>query len=421
MDKNHRPPTPTSHALATVNGIQDGGLIPAKKRPTVADNARAIDAMGSELASITSLLHQLVGKTVEVPLSPSPPAPAAGAEADPQYYLPATRGRQLSRHNEVRHSSAPSPHNDHPSDRAPDVPSQEYYPSWPRSSSSSNAREYVHVGPFGPPAAGSRPLVSDLDPLVSRPGFRPHRDFPTTLQGLEDDSQLQTHVTSLISASLAPMAAISGKKAFAHSFIAHGIKRSKTTLGDLSIPEYNTGFIRLINFRATKSSDKPHMFRHLEFINEDAINYEWSDVRAWSEEMCALMAEGELRWSDEYHLDLFRIKLSQRRRLVPGTQPGEGAVVSISRPTRDTTSDICYYLNPDLKAAKPGPPCKQFNIGNCPHTGDHVLNGYRHLHVCNHCLSAKCLFWPHAEKGCRTKDFSRKRTTTDAAASGFGK
>ena len=121
--------------------------------------------------------------------------------------------------------------------------------------------------------------MSDIDPMVQRPGVRPYRDFPTTLQGLDDDAYLQTRVAALLSAGLAPMAQASGKKAFPHNFIVRGTKRAKTTLGDLSIPEYNTGFMRLINHSSTPTRDRPHMLRHLESVNEDAINYEWSNVR----------------------------------------------------------------------------------------------------------------------------------------------
>ena len=156
------------------------------------------------------------------------------------------------------------------------------------------------------------------------------------------------------------------------------------------------------------------MFTHLEYLNEDAINYEWSDVRAWSEEICTLVAEGKVAWSDEYRIDILRLKLSQegRRKTAP-TQTSTGR----SDKTDVTSNDIIYHLNPELKAAKPGPPCKAYNAGTCSYSSDHVTNGYRQLHVCGHCLSAKCLFWPHAEKGCRTKEFKRQRPEQ----LGFGK
>ena len=241
---------------------------------------------------------------------------------------------------------------------------------------------------------------------------------------MEDDADLHTRVATLVSASLVPIAQATGKKVFAHSFIARGIRRSKTNLGDLSIPEYNTGFIRLINYKGTPVQDKPYMFRHLEHINEDAINYEWADTRAWSEEVCSLIAEGEMVWSDEYRLDLLRLKMSQQNRL----KSGPGGSTSASQAQKEakdaSLGDIVYTLSPELRAAKPGPPCRAFNNGSCQHSGDHVTNGYRQIHVCAHCISAKCLFWPHGDKGCRSKDFLKKkgldRNTSDKPA-GFGR
>ena len=155
------------------------------------------------------------------------------------------------------------------------------------------------------------------------------------------------------------------------------------------------------------------MFRHLEFLNEDAINYEWPGVRAWSEEVCALVAEGELSWDDELRMDLLRISLSQDKRKPPSTS----AAATTQRDGASHSHDIVFPLTPDLKAAKPGPPCRHFNAGTCSHSTDHVSNGYRQLHVCAHCLSAKCLFWPHPDKGCKSKDFKKARSDQ----LGFGK
>ena len=126
------------------------------------------------------------------------------------------------------------------------------------------------------------------------------------------------------------------------------------------------------------------------------------------------MAEGKLRWSDEYRLDILRLKMSQRH-------PKSDSAPSVSLPKErkdPSLGDIQYPLSADLRAAKPGPPCKHFNNGSCSHNADHVTNGYRQLHVCAHCLSAKCLFWPHPEKGCRSKDFNKKRAEQGA---GFGR
>ena len=393
--------------------LQHGGPTPAKKRPTTTDNAKAICAMQTDLASMSGLLTTLTQR-----LCPDAPAevhdsPVDLPEADPENYAP-VRGRQHGRHQDPHRTwSAPTRDGDHQG-RHPSAP--------PRAASGvrwAPSRDPYHQdmsAMFSEP--GTSRSISDVDPLVARPGFRPYRDFPTTLQGLEDDADLQTRVTTLLSAGLVPMAKATGKKSFAHCFIARGTKRSKTTLGDLSIPEYNTGFIRLIHHHDTPAASKPFMFKHLEHVNEDAINYEWADVRGWSEEMCALIAEGKLTWSDEYRLDILRIKLSQDRGITTAASTHSATGHSTGSSGEGKDGDIFYPLSAELRAAKPGPPCRHFNAGSCSHQGDHVTNDYRQLHVCAHCMSAKCLFWPHSDKGCRTKEFAKKRAEL---VSGFGK
>ena len=329
-------------------------------------------------------------------------------EADPENYGP--RGRTTERHQDAHRTwSAPRPASP-PRDRHPSAPPPSSPRQWHGYSAASN--NPPQQGMFTAPASRN---ISEVDPFIARPGFRPHRDFPASLQGLEEDADLSTRVATLLSAGLAPLAHSTGKKHFAHSFIARGNKRSRTTLGDLSIPEYSTGFIRLINHHDTPTQNKPDMFRHLEHVNEDAIIYEWEDVRAWSEEICTLVAESKLRWSDEYRIDILRLKLSQRN-------PKSDSISTPQAASKDkkeaATGDVSYPLSNELRAAKPGPPCKHYNAGTCAHSSDHVINGYRQLHICAHCLSTKCMFWPHGEKGCRTKDFNKRRVEQGA---GFGK
>ena len=79
-------------------------------------------------------------------------------------------------------------------------------------------------------------------------------------------------MAQIVSADLA-LPHLSSKKLFAHSFVRRGAKKSKTTLGELTLAEYNIGFIRLMNSRDTDVADRPYMFQHLENVNEDATTY----------------------------------------------------------------------------------------------------------------------------------------------------
>ena len=132
-----------------------------------------------------------------------------------------------------------------------------------------------------------------------------------------------------------------------------------TSLGELSLPEYNFGLISLTNSSDVFDHDKPFILKHLYSINEDAMVYEWS------------------------------LKLSQQCEAT-----GQ----------RDTTAaDFCdrspnsQHIDMPLqvRAAKPGPPCRAFNAGNCPSKDHHVYMGYRRLHVCSHCILQKCTLLPH--------------------------
>ena len=405
--RNSRRKSPTSgpepglvHSPPADN--QHGGPVPAKKRPTVADNAMAIQSMESKMGTMSELLNRIAQNVC--PPAKQPQASAAPLpEADPENYAP-RRVRPVERTPPPhRPYSAPHSERDAPRDWHSSAQTR---PASARPTARASSRE---EDLFNLPAPYRS--ISEVDPRVPRPGLRPLRDFPTNLHGFEDDTELQSRVAGFLSATFAP-AHSAGKKHFAHSFIARGLKRSKTTLGDLSIPEYTTGFIRLINHPDTQPSDRPHMFKHLEFINEDAINYSWPDVRAWSEEVCSLVGEGALSWSDEYRLDILRLKLSQENRL------HLTAASTANHKELATAADVSHHLTPEVRAAKPGPPCKHFNAGTCTFTTDHVTNGYRQLHVCTYCLSAKCLFWPHADKGCRSKEFIKKRQDQQP---GFGK
>ena len=256
-----------------------------------------------------------------------------------------------------------------------------------------------------------------VDPLGSLSSRHHYRDQGNHPYELDDSDDIPTRMAHLLTNHLAPLGSTQGKKQLAHTFVRRGSKRTKTSLVDLTIPEYNFGFMSLIDNPDTFDHDKPHMFRHLANINEDASQYDWSGVRFWSEEVCALVAEGKLSWDDDYRIDLLRIKFSQQNRLTTAhrdsTQPDQ---------YRDRGIDFQTEAPSDVRAAKPGPPCRAFNIGTCPSASHHVQNGYRRLHICSHCIAQKCLPLPHSNEKCKSKAFSANpKPLRPKEDPGFGK
>ena len=359
---------------------------PAKRR-TIADNAKEISDMRGQLTSMSELLYSIsdritAGTAPTAPAHEAPPAaspyePSPAAATDP--LQPPTRQCHKARHHSTGQFSHP--------------PSSQPWLAQPQ------GRRQDHVR-----------LV---DPLASLQHRHHYRESAAPYYDSDDNDDIHTRVAHLLTSHLAPLGTSQGKKQFAHFYVRRGSKRSKTTLGELSVPEYNFGFMSLIDSPDTFDADKPHMFRHLANLNEDASSYEWPWVRFWSEEICALVAGGKLSWDDDYKIDLLRLKFAQQNKLSS---------------TKDTPYsdpkgiDFHTELSPEVRAAKPGPPCRPFNTGSCSFTHHHVQNGYRRLHVCSHCVSQKCLLLPHSVDKCKSKVFTTApRPQRPKEDPGFGK
>ena len=394
---------------------------PPVKRRTVATNAQAIDTMGAQLFTMSQLLEKISDKVgagsvptpstpaAQPPPSPAPPQPPA--HAGPQSAQAATPAAFLPQHfpQTCAPFLAPPPGIQlpgfHPLRPHSAIDTQSFLPSYAQPSANT----------FLPLQARSSGANPPLDPLGSGSAQQPAHSLPASLLDIEDNSDLQDRVTQMLTTTLAPLTSISGKKLYAHSFVKRGTKKARTTLGDLSLPEYNTGFIKLMNSKNVSQADRPFMFLHLGHINEDAAIYEWEDVRYWSEEVCALVAEGDMPWSDRYNIDLLRLKFSQQRRKIRESRDSQDA----SRSDGHRGDGFHLDLTPELRAAKPAPPCRAFNNGTCPSKAHHVSNGFRHLHVCAFCIYHKCAPLPHGEKDCCSKQF--KRNKPKESESGFGK
>ena len=210
------------------------------------------------------------------------------------------------------------------------------------------------AGPQVNPSQAAMPLHAATQPW----------DQPTTLQDLEGDPTMTRRVTEALHAMTTPFAAATGKHVhFPHQLVNRGTKKQKTALGELTLPEFLWGFIQLIKARETNDPDVPYMYAHLENITEDTKTYEWSSVRAWSEEVLVRVFRGKLVWSNSYEIDRLQTQFSHQYK------PESEQADSTQR------ADGAYKMSDALRKAKPGPPCKAYQAGSCTHATDHIING----------------------------------------------
>ena len=411
---------------------------PKPKKPTVAQNALAIETLSqkitgvdAQLSTMNSLLAQLAAGQTSNNNNTDPIANTltqSTSQTQPTEYQhvshPVTHhgaAQQhafgLAGHGNAGQTPAPTAlqatHGQHstmagyaaggpglPRSRHHTTPACPYppAPSWPTTAPSMSTGTTPLTG------AHHHTLTNLSQPPPSNPW-----DHPTTLQDMETDPMLTRRVVEALSAAATPFTGINGRHAqFPHHLVTRGPKKSKTNLGELSMSEYCWGFMQIIKSKDFSDESIPFMNAHLESVLEDAMMYEWSDVRKWSEEICTRVAKNSLRWADTYIIDRLQTQLSHKNLLGTGNSTG-GATAG--------RSDH-YEMAVSVRQAKPGPPCKFFQSGICTHTGDHVQKGYRQLHVCAYCIANKCLLQPHSQKDCKTKKFnSQKKSQSDA---GFG-
>ena len=260
-----------------------------------------------------------------------------------------------------------------------------------RSGADCRAQSVPHRGPQTPPVMPQAHGLPDTDTL--------HQ--PQTIKDLEVDSAIQQRVAKALQSALLPEPR--GKLTHPHHFIFRGQKWDNTGLAELTVSEYLAGFLEMMELRAPESEEKAYMYHHFSRVINNARTYEWPSVRHWSEEVCTRISEGKLTWRSTYEIDRMELQMAHGRRTV---HVSEGRSASATGNT--------YDMDPNVLKARPGPPCRAYQTGECTHPGDHVTNRQRSLHVCAYCVYYKCSLFPHPEKECRAKYNSH-------AESGFGK
>ena len=133
--------------------------------------------------------------------------------------------------------------------------------------------------------------------------------FPESADDMREGHEVRNQVAQLLAANLGPVPQASiGKRTFAYMHIVRGKKRAKANLGELNESEYNWGFLQCIFSDKNTEQERKWMVRHLEEVNEDAMTYEWHDVREWSEEVASRVASSDdrLTWGHTYQIDNLR-------------------------------------------------------------------------------------------------------------------
>ena len=221
----------------------------------------------------------------------------------------------------------------------------------------------VNTGYHQPPATA--PVTAALFTNPPAPTAVNPWDHPTTLQDLEADSHLTRRVAEALHAVATPFAGQGKNAQFPHLLVTRGPKRQKTNLGELSLPEYIWGFIQMIKSKEQGNPDVRFMMNHLENITEDARRYEWKGIRAWSEEILSQISQGNMRWSDSYRIDRLQSEMSRDR----SNSAAQTASAGTGR-----KGGYTYDMSEEVKAAKPGPPCRFYQTDSCSSNTHHVQN-----------------------------------------------
>ena len=144
----------------------------------------------------------------------------------------------------------------------------------------------------------------DLTPFL--PGSQP------TYSTQAYDPLFSHHVRSLLNTAHV-MTNKKGKRSHPHQYVFRGPTREKTTLVSLDLAEYLFGLQQLTKDPRTPAGDKPALAKHLNDLVTDAKEYNWPQVREWSETVFSSILEEEFTWSAELRIDSLRNTIAHVR------------------------------------------------------------------------------------------------------------
>ena len=213
------------------------------------------------------------------------------------------------------------------------------------------------------------------------------------------DPNIDDQVRSILETTAHHLVAKGKKGIYPHNHVFKGPKKEKSSLGELSLAEHAWGIMRIIESDKTPADIKPHLVTHLDEVLEDARDFSWPNVRRWSEEIFALVAESRLKggWANDNRIQMLRMSMS---RVAPHTSAGAISGQSKSQSSAGRPHPQSATTTTELKG---GPPCKEYNAGNCTLQSGHIVDSFRRPHICSYCLTQLSSIHQHPEKECRIK------------------
>ena len=391
----------TDDAMSTQNDPQDAGK---QKRSTVAVNAALIQSMRESNATRFTdmdVRFDSLQKALDTIISRTPMPASQHPQAGPSLQVtPPTTGDSTQ-------------------------------PGGPGTSSIGNTdaqgvqtpagMDHVHLRshrfhPYGRPAThvGTTPAASAATSAPGQTGaggslqtsFQPlagRTMFPATGADLysEVDKDIDEKVRAIFE-STAHNLSIKGKKiCYPHNYVLRGEKKERVALGALTIAEHCWAILRVIEDANLPQEDKPFLVAHLDEVLEDARDYPWENVRRWSEEIFSLVGQKRIPggWSNESKIQLLRISYSHK--LSPHT--AQGASSQVAAGSGKASSGGARGVTSSREQLKGGPPCKDYNVGQCNQQNGHILDGVKRIHICQYCIQEFSSVHTHAEKDCEIK------------------
>lgn len=144
---------------------------------------------------------------------------------------------------------------------------------------------------------------------------------------------------------------------------------------------------------------RPYLNNHLVEVIEDSCDFEWGNVRRWSEEVFGLIAEDLLPggWAASSRIQMLRMSMSRLQAARQHCEPDNYARL---RELHSTQSRSTQQYSQQSDAVK-GHACN--SVSGCPLPSGYLSNGKRLKHVCTFCLINSCAAYTHPETQCRNK------------------
>lgn len=231
-----------------------------------------------------------------------------------------------------------------------------------------------------------------------QPQYRPQPvlNQPYTHYDPDDVEQRVYDILATTASTLSRGNLRQGPYPYPFKYVLRGTERQRVGINSVSLPEHLWGIVRMIRDDKLDPQLRPYLNTHLCEVIEDSCDFDWFNVRRWSEEVFGLIAEDRLPggWAASPRIQMLRMSIS---RLRIGTQYNNKD--SNYRDLNKKTPPLQAHTN-ELR----GGPCQAYNSpAGCNLQSGHVQNGRKQQHVCTFCLFNSCAAYTHPETQCRNK------------------